>query len=297
MPFEPRSSARPGREPLLLLLVLLLVSAIAGTAASAQSQSPLGYVIGPKDVVSVACIEDTTLNGKFTVESDGTFTLPYIGAVKAAGLTVRQLEQAIKKSLVDNRFFRSPQITVTIDEYRSQYVIIWGEVAKPGPYPLTGGMTLLDLIAQAGTLTPSASGTILIVPATAAKAEAANETLSQGGSPSASDSGIVRADLSQLQRGILDRTIELHDGDTVIAQQAERAYIMGEVKSAGAHPVQSATTVQQLIALAGGQTVDAALNRIKIARFENGVRVELKNVKLTDIVKPGDTIIVPTKRW
>jgi polysaccharide export outer membrane protein len=274
----------------------LLLLSFAAMAASAFAQTAQNYVIGPKDVLSIVCLEDPALTGKYTVEADGSFTLPYIGAVKAADLSVREFEKALKTSLVDGRFFRNPQISVTVDQYRSQYVIIWGEVAKPGPYALTGGMTLLDLIAQAGTLTPSASGTILIVPATAAKADSASDAPAQDGATTP-DSGIVRADLSQLRRGILDRTIVLHDGDTVIAQQAERAYIMGEVKSAGAHPVQATTTVQQLLALAGGQTVDAALNRIKIARFEGGVRVELKNVKLTEIVKPGDTVIVPTKRF
>ena len=134
------------------------------------------------------------------------------------------------------------------------------------------------------------------MPAKAAKADPSGDALAQGGATGTQDSGIVRADLSQLQRGILDRTIELHDGDTVIAQQAERAYVMGEVKAPGAHTVQATTTVQQLLALAGGQTVDAALNRIR-PHFENGARVELKNVKLTEIVKPGDTVIVPTKRF
>ena len=281
--------------------LFLLTVACAGLPSSRCFASDTGtqnnYVIGPKDVLSIVCIEDPALTGKYTVEADGTFTLPYIGAVKAADLTVRQFELALKKSLVDGRFFRNPQISVTVDQYRSQYVIIWGEVAKPGPYSLTGGMTLLDLIAQAGTLTPSASGVILIVPAKAAKADPSGDALAQGGATGTQDSGIVRADLSQLQRGILDRTIELHDGDTVIAQQAERAYVMGEVKAPGAHTVQATTTVQQLLALAGGQTVDAALNRIKIARFENGAQVELKNVKLTEIVKPGDTVIVPTKRF
>jgi polysaccharide export outer membrane protein len=277
------------------LLLIIVVVALSQSVAALSLQSARNYVIGPNDVVSVVCLDDPALTGKFTVESDGTFTLPYIGLVKAGALTVREFEDAIKKSLKDGRFFKNPQLTVSIDQYRSQYVILMGEVGKPGVYPLTGGMTLLDLIAQAGTLTPAASGVILIVPSRAAKADGAGDDAGQAAAGPNTDSGIVRADLSQLQRGILDRTIELHDGDTVIAQQAERVYILGEVKSPGAHPVQIGTTVQQLLALAGGQTVDAALNRIKITRFENGARVELKNVKLTEIVKPGDTVIVPTK--
>jgi len=281
-------------------LVLLLVAVMVASSVSlwAQGQTAQNYVIGPKDVLSVVCLEDKDLTGKFTVEADGTFTLPYIGVVKAADLTLRQLEDALKKSLKDGRFFKNPQISVTIDQYRSQYVIIMGEVARPGPYPLTGGMTLLDLIAQAGTLTASASGVVLVVPAKAARGDLpGDDGLGQAGAGANTDSGIVRADFSRLQSGVLDRPIELHDGDTIFAQQAERAYIMGEVKSPGAHPVQATTTLQQLLALAGGQTVDAALNRIKITRFENGVRVELKNVKLTELVRPGDTVIVPTKRF
>jgi len=280
-----------------LLLLLVIMAAAVSTMSAAQGQSAQNYVIGPKDVVAIVCLDDTNLTGKFTVEADGTFTLPYIGVVKAADLTIRQFEDALKKSLKDGRFFKNPQISVSIDQYRSQYVILMGEVGRPGVYPLTGGMTLLDLIAQAGTLTPGASGVILIVPAKAARADQPGDGLAQASAAANSDASIVRADLSQIQRGILDRTIELHDGDTVIAQQAERAYILGEVKSPGAHPVQSNTTLQQLLALAGGQTVDAALGRIQITRFDNGARVELKNVKLTEIVKPGDTVIVPTKRF
>jgi polysaccharide biosynthesis/export protein len=271
---------------------------ITSTVVSAfQGQSAQNYVIGPKDVLSIVCLEDQALTGKFTVEADGTFTLPYIGVVKAANQTVRQLELAIKKTLVDGRFFRNPQIGVTVDQYRSQYVILMGEVAKAGVYPLTGGMTLVDLIAQAGTLTPTASGAILIVPKSArtSRPDQPADSLGQGNPAALPEAEIIRADLSQLQNGILDRTIELHDGDIVIAQQAERVYLLGEVKSPGAVAVTRTTTVQQLLALAGGQTVDAALGKIKITRFENGVRVELKNVKLTEIVKPGDTVIVPTK--
>lgn len=286
-----------------LLNIGVMVIAVSSVLTGAPLQLAQNYVIGPKDVIAILCLDDPALTGRFTVEADGTFSLPYLGSVKAAKLTVRQFEEAIKKSLQEKRFFKNPQITVTIDQYRSQNVILMGEVGRPGQYPLTGGMTLLDLIANAGALTPAASRIILIVPA-AARAEVTGDGAGQPGAaanadPAAAspDSGIVRADFSQLFNGVLDRRIELHDGDIVIATQAERVYILGEVKSPGAHAVQLTTTVQQLLAVAGGQTVDAALNRIKITRFENGATVELKNVKLTELVKPGDTVIVPTKRF
>lgn len=292
--------------------LVMLVTALACGGLLAQARPVRNYVIGPKDVVSLICLEDPALTGKFTVETDGTFTLPYLGVVKAASLTLRELEEALSKKLIEGRFFRNPQITASIEQYRSQYVVLMGEVGRPGIYPLTGGMTLLDLIAQAGTLTPSASGTVLIVPSRAAKVAAPdtstpngkgdhNSPITQGEIDAAqdagADSGIVRADLSELQRGVLDRPIALLDGDIVIAQRAERAYVLGEVKAPGPYAVAPNMTLQQLLALAGGQSADAALNRVRIARFENGVRVELKNVKLTELVRPGDTVIVPTRFW
>ena len=51
----------------------------------------------------------------------------------------------------------------------------------------------------------------------------------------------------------------------------------------------------QALSLAGGVTPDAANNRIRIIRMEKGVRKELKNVKMTELVRPGDTIVVPER--
>jgi polysaccharide export outer membrane protein len=53
-------------------------------------------------------------------------------------------------------------------------------------------------------------------------------------------------------------------------------------------------TVMQAIALAGGATDRGSMRRIKIVRDENGKKKEIK-VKVTDLVRPGDTIVVPDK--
>jgi polysaccharide export outer membrane protein len=66
------------------------------------------------------------------------------------------------------------------------------------------------------------------------------------------------------------------------------------VKNPGAYSIQRNTTVLQALSLAGGLTDRGATGRIKIVRVEKGNTVELK-VKLTDIVRPGDTIIVPER--
>ena len=69
------------------------------------------------------------------------------------------------------------------------------------------------------------------------------------------------------------------------------------MRSPGSYSIQENTTVIQAIALAGGQTPNAALNRIRIIRIVDGKKIEIK-VKnpITELVKPLDTIMVP-ERW
>ena len=92
----------------------------------------------------------------------------------------------------------------------------------------------------------------------------------------------------------MKQNIELHDGDTIFVPRAESAYVFGQVKNPGAFVIQKDTTVLQALSLAGGVTENGAMNRIKIVRMVNGEKKEIK-VKLTDVVRPGDTIIVPER--
>lgn len=244
------------------------------------------YVIGPLDVLSINVHEDDALKGRYTVEADGTFSFPLIGRIKAGGLTIRDFEAALKARLKDG-FFVDPQVTVGIEEYRSQRVFVTGEVRTPGILPLTGGMTLVEALARAGGVNAaSAAGDVAIVRAKR-----------PDGPPAGGEDGEepIRISLRDLESGRESTNVSLKDGDTIYVLRAESLYVFGEVKNPGAVSVQPGMTVLQALALVGGATIDAALNRIRIVRMENGERKELKRVKLTDLVKAGDTIIVPER--
>ncbi len=264
----------------LFVLVLL--------AAPLHAQPAANYVIGPKDILQVTVFDQPDLSGKYTVDADGTFTFPLIGRIKAAGLTIREFEAELRKRLQDG-FFRNPQVTVGVEEYRSQRVFVVGEVKAPGTYPLTGDMTLVEVLARAGPLLPSASGEALIVRAKAGKE--IDGPILPGGDGVAE---VIRVDIKDLQRGVQSRNVELFDGDTVFVPQAELVYVFGEVKNPGSYPLRSGMTVLQALSLAGGATERAALNRIRIVRVVKGEKKEIR-VKLDDVVQPGDTIIVPER--
>jgi len=115
---------------------------VATTTGPASAQSAADYVIGPQDVLAIQVFDQPDLGGKYTVEADGTFTFPLIGRVKAGALTLRGFERELKNRLADG-YFRSPQVTVAVEQYRSQRVFVMGEVRQPGPVVLTGGITLI----------------------------------------------------------------------------------------------------------------------------------------------------------
>jgi len=92
----------------------------------------------------------------------------------------------------------------------------------------------------------------------------------------------------------LKQNVELRDGDTIFVPRAEEIFVFGEVRNPGSYPIKTGTTVLQALSLAGGVTPNGAMGRIRIARIVDNTKVEVK-VKLTDVVRPGDTIIVPER--
>ena len=218
----------------------------------------------------------------------GTFTFPLIGRVKAGSLTLRAFERELKDRLADG-YFRSPQVTVAVEQYRSQRVFVMGEVRQPGPVVLTGGITLIEALARAGSTLPTSSCEVSIV-------RAAQTTGEGGPAMPGQDSAteVFRASIRDLQSGSLSQNIELRDGDTSFVPKAELVYVFGEVKNPGGYAVQKNTTVLQALSLAGGLTEHGAMNRIQVIRIVNGQKVEAR-VKLTDVVRPEDTIIVPQR--
>ena len=230
--------------------------------------------------------EQADLSGRFSVEADGTFTYPMVGRVKAGGLTLRQVEAQVKKQLQDGGFFNNPQLSVSIEQYKSQKVFVVGEVRSPGTYPLSGDMNLVEALARAGSTLPSASGEAIIVhPVTPG---VSGPTL-----PMQDDApNVEHVDLRELQSGVFSLNAALRDGDTIFIPRAESVYVFGQVKNPGAYALQQKnTTVLQTLALAGGVTDRASTSRVQIIRVVSGQKKEL-NVKLTDAVLPGDTIVV-----
>jgi polysaccharide biosynthesis/export protein len=282
----------------MLTTIALALSLGASLPAQAPIEPPLvqqtaNYIVGPQDVLVITSYDQPELTGKFTIESDGTFTYPYVGRISVGGMTLRGVEAALKKELTNQGFFKGPQITVAIESYRSQKVYVVGEVRTPGAYSMSGDMRLVEALALAGSTLPTAGGEAVVVHASEQSA-----VLGPAGSPEPGDSDpehVMRVDLRELENGNLTHNVVLRNGDTIFVLRAENVYVFGQVKNPGAYPLrQKNTTVLQALSLAGGVTDRGSTGRIQIVRIVEGKKIEVR-AALTDFVVPRDTIIVPER--
>ena len=115
---------------------------------------PAGFVIGVEDVLSISVWKEPELSRQVPVRPDGMISLPLIGEIKAQGLTPIQLQDQVTASL--RKLMSDPQVTVIVAEIRSLTFNVVGQVLRPGYFPLTRRMTVLDAIALAGGFQPFA---------------------------------------------------------------------------------------------------------------------------------------------
>jgi polysaccharide export outer membrane protein len=131
---------------------VMAASAIGQPASSEQPLPPKAegdsFVIGADDVLAVNVWKEPDISRSIPVRSDGKITLPLVGEFQAGGQTPRQLEKEIAAKLQNYIF--EPEVTVMVQEIRSQRFNVLGQVAKPGSYLLANSARVLDAIALAG---------------------------------------------------------------------------------------------------------------------------------------------------
>ncbi|HXY51038.1 MAG TPA: polysaccharide biosynthesis/export family protein [Terriglobales bacterium] len=120
----------------------------AGASANQGAAHDDTYRMGAADVLAVNVWKEPDISRTVTVRSDGKITLPLVGELQAGGLTPRQLEQEITRKLTS--YISEPEVTVIVQDSKSQHINILGQVVRPGSYLLTNSMTVLDAIAIAG---------------------------------------------------------------------------------------------------------------------------------------------------
>ncbi|MGB9152238.1 MAG: polysaccharide biosynthesis/export family protein [Alphaproteobacteria bacterium] len=119
------------------------------------------YRIGPGDELEIKFFFAPELNDRMTVRPDGKISIMFAQEVQAAGLTTERLAHNIRAILAPH--VKQLDLVVVVRSFASHKVYVGGEVTKPGAVPLTGDESLLQVMAEAGWMTPMGSKTVVVV--------------------------------------------------------------------------------------------------------------------------------------
>lgn len=243
-------------------------------------------VIGPGDLLHVQVFDTPEMEQHPRVSGSGDVPLEFLGTVHLAGSTPTEAAREIENRLMEAKIVRHPQVTVSIDQYATQNVSVLGEVHQPGSYQITAPRTVIDLLAMAGGVTPTADRNI---------------TIKRHGL----DGEKVQYFLSNNANTAFDKSVLVYPGDTVLVEKAGIVYVLGDVRNPGGYTMddnRSQLTALQMIAQAGGLNKTAVPEHARLIRKNpdgslNETRMQISRMqkgKETDVpLEAGDIVFVP----
>ncbi|HEY3817156.1 MAG TPA: polysaccharide biosynthesis/export family protein [Polyangiaceae bacterium] len=138
----------------ILLLTLLLVACGRPHPGPPNLPAPTpSTIVGAGDVFEVSVLGEKDLPKEYRVQPDGSVDFPYVDRLQVAGLEPQQIEELIKKQLVEKKILVAPQVTLVVKQYNSKKISVIGAVNKPGSIPWTDGIKLVEAISLSGGFT------------------------------------------------------------------------------------------------------------------------------------------------
>ncbi|ROT44768.1 hypothetical protein CHR62_10035 [Pusillimonas sp. NJUB218] len=263
-----------------------MAQAIAGNTpdmAVGQVRGAAVNVVGPGDALRIVVLGHPDLTTDVTVTASGQITVPFLGSLDVNNQAPADIAQRVANGMRKGGYLRDPQVVVEVVQVRSRLASIYGEVQRPGRYPIEGNLSLLELLSLAGGVKAGADDKAVLM----------------------RREGTLGQPREQLEVTVGNRVvpsqdvqdIELQPGDVVFVPLAPRFYIYGEVGQPGAYPVEDGLNIMRAIALAGGLNARASENRILIRRVDP-ITGQMRDipVELADAVLPGDVVYV-NERW
>jgi polysaccharide export outer membrane protein len=275
--------------------------------AVTNTQTVSGYLLGPDDEIMIRGTEVPEISDKpdkpVLIGTNGDITLPLIGRVRAGGLTVEQLEAELNTRF--REFIKDPQISVTVTEFRSQPVSVFGAVTKPGIVQLRGRQTLYEVLSMAGGPRDTA-GSILTVtrPRQSGEIPLPGAIVDPTGQFSS-----VELNVQEILEGknpAANIEIKPYDIISVSEASSNMIYVVGDVQHAGAFTLggQRNVSVLRAVSLAGGLGRTAKPKKARIIHEVSGgpkvreVAVNIQQIisgKAKDVeLGPDDVLVVPT---
>ena len=247
--------------------------------------------LGRGDVLDIAVYDepDLTIAG-IPIRTDGKISFPLAGELQAEGLTVAQLSHSLTKGL--EKYILAPKVSIIVQEFNSQQFTIFGEVVRPGVFPLKTEISITDALAGAGGLNKGQFRATSVE-----LADLTHAFIARNGE-------VLPVDFVRLIRqGDLRYDISLQSGDYIYIPSglSKEVYILGEVNKPMLFAHKENMPMSRTLAQAEGFTPDADLKRIHILRgslhnpavtminFKEVLAGNAREVAL----QPGDIVYVP----
>lgn len=212
----------------------------------AQKESLL---IGPGDEVEVEVFDTPDLDQNSRVTDSGEFSLMLGGKVRLASLTPSEAARTIEEALIKAHVMYYPRVLVTVTQYATQSVTVFGQVVRPGTYSIDTPRSVVDVLGLAGGLTDLADRHVTI------ERHTSHRQIPYYVSNRASD--------------FLDQTVLVNPGDKILVPKAGIVYVLGDVTRPGGYPMTNndgTLSVLQVVAAAGGTATSAAPGSSKLIR-------------------------------
>jgi len=294
---------------LLRLFAAVATCSVPATLALAHQQAPSSsestappadFILGPYDQIAVIVgeFQDQFANKTFRIDGQGDVSLPLVGRIHAAGLSLVAFEDSIKDRL--SPILKHPDVVVNITEFTSQSVSVLGALKNPGVHKLIGKNNLFDVLSLSGGLADNAGTTVKItresrwglIPWPSATVDPTTKV----------STAIVH--IKELSQSGAD-SFTIMPGDTIFVPKADLVYAVGDVTKPGGFPIGENETLSalQVVSLAGGLVKTAAGDKAKILRTVPGstsrteIAVNVKKLmagKTPDIpLQPQDILFIP----
>ncbi len=265
-------SSRLLRRQALLVCLSLFIAFVAAVQAGVAPSATTDYRLGPGDLLHITVAGYPEMTTDVRVSQTGHITYPFIGEIPVANGSTQDVEGTIAMKLSDGAFIREPQVTVLVAEYQGRMISVMGQVQKPGQYPLTSRVKVVDLLAAAGGTVPTAA--------------ADEATLLR------KDGSKAVIDLDSLFNGDPQQNLTVSDGDTIYVPRAPQFYIYGEVQKPGMYRLERNMTVSRAISAGGGLTPKGSERRVVVKRREGKGKERTVSVDSSGSVMPDDVIFV-----
>lgn len=112
--------------------------------------------LGGGDVIEVLVYDEPSMSKTYKVAPNGTIDFPFAGTIEVEGKEAQDVAEILRARLRDGKILKNPQVSVLVKEVNSKKFAVFGQVQKPGQFPMTEGMTVVQAISLAGGFTPLA---------------------------------------------------------------------------------------------------------------------------------------------